>query len=139
MDYQTDLYKAICCKNPTKGSEVFVDDFGDVYLLYTATNKLGQLSTYRNRVGQLVFHNTPGPIATTASGQYLLEVLPAYYAFMVYYLNTPALWAVDVNKVSQYIHARIGKVKTRYYKKPKSCAPFTNWGLDRYYASPRVS
>lgn len=116
-DYSKALFKAIGCRTVTKGSQVQVDDFGDVWLLLPATNRVGDLSVHRQYAGRIylypdtnVFIN-PGVI-------YITEVLPGYYIGLQHCMLTNT-YPMLAPRLAELINTRALKVKLNYQKKPK--------------------
>ncbi|AHI60403.1 hypothetical protein RAY_253 [Erwinia phage vB_EamM_RAY] len=111
-DYCADIFKAISCKTPTKGSELYIDDFGDLWMLIPKLNRFGEQSVFRQYAGNLALMADRGQMY---QGQlYVCELIPGYHLVLT---NQ----AVMVNQYSlvQYVKTRAAKVEARYRKKPK--------------------
>lgn len=114
-DYKKAIYKAISCKTPTKGTPIYVDDFGDVWITSTQLNRFGEQSTHHQYAGNLLI--TPTVMQNGMNGNYLHvgEFIPTYH-FSVFN-PTPNIngymWQLQT-----YLDTRLVKVKERYQKKP---------------------
>ncbi|QZA71041.1 hypothetical protein AH06_272 [Erwinia phage AH06] len=112
-DYSTDIFKAISCKTPTKGSELYIDDFGDLWMLIPRINRFGEQSVYRQYAGNLTLASAPS--AMYQGQMYVCELLPGYHLILV---NQTAL--VNQYTLVQYVRTRSAKVEARYRRKPKA-------------------
>jgi hypothetical protein len=111
-DYTKDLYKAISCKTPTKGSEFYVDDFGDLWLLIPQLNRFGEQSVFRQYAGNLTIQGKPGGMFSNAT--YIGQFMPTYHLFLVGQTT-----AIDIAALQRYVMTRASKVVARYQRKAK--------------------
>lgn len=112
IDYSKDLYKAMSCKTPTKGSQFFIDDFGDVWLMVPQINRYGDESLYKAYQGRIML--SPDQVMQPGYS-YLGEVMKGYYV----YLSAIGGINIDFRSLQFYITTRVSRVVAKHYKKPR--------------------
>lgn len=117
-DYTQAIYKAVCCKTATKGSTLFIDDFGDVWTMIPATNRFGEQTQFRQYSGNLIVSDRPMLNDVTGNYLYIGEHVPSYH----FVLRNPTPIVGGIQQLLHfYILGRVGKIMTRYQKKPVRC------------------
>lgn len=117
-DYTKDIYKAVSCKTATKGTTMFIDDFGDIWTMIPQVNRFGENSTYRQYTGNLCV--APQPLSSGLHGNflYLGELVPTYH----FSVQNPAPFIQGLTQqIQYYLQNRLGKIQARYNKKPLRC------------------
>lgn len=113
IDYSKDLYKAMSCKTPTKGSQFHIDDFADVWVMIPQINKFGAEGIYKHYQGRLVM----SPQAIQQPGYvYLGEVLSGYHLSVGGVVGTINM---DLRALQYYITTRVSSVVAKHRKKPR--------------------
>lgn len=113
IDYSKDLFKAMSCKTPTKGSQFFIDDFADVWLMVPQINKYGDDSLYKAYQGRIVL--SPNHVAQPGYN-YLGEVMIGYHVYLQSHMSLPG---VDFRSLLFYITTRVTRVVAKHHKKPR--------------------
>lgn len=113
IDYSKDLFKAMSCKTPTKGSQFFIDDFADVWVMVPQINKYGEESLYKTYQGRIVL--APGGIQQQP-GMYLGEVMSGYHMYLT---GMATHMGIDLRSLIFYITTRVSKVVAKHNKKKR--------------------
>jgi len=114
-DLTRDIYKAVSCKSATKGTTMFIDDFGDIWTMIPQVNRFGENSVYRQFTGNLVVTGAPMPNGMAGNYLYVGELVPTYH----FNILNPCPFIQNLQQqVFYYLNGRLGKVQARYNKKP---------------------
>lgn len=117
-DYTKDIYKAISCKTATKGTTMFIDDFGDIWTMIPQMNRYGESSVYRQYTGNLIVSNQPMSSTVRGNYMYLGEFIPTYH----FSVCNPTPYINNLlPQIQYYLQNRLGKIQARYNKKPLRC------------------
>lgn len=113
IDYSKDLYKAMSCKTPTKGSQFFIDDFADVWVMIPQINKYGDESLYKHYQGRVMMSSNQ---IVQPGFYYLGEVMQGYHLHLSGAVGTIG---IDYRALLFYITSRVSRVVAKHRKKPR--------------------